>query len=110
MLIISAVGYCGAVFLVLFLGQLANDKEAFGIGPFLSFMVAFVAVFGIIYVGYSFPAMRSKEKSFGYLTLPASALEKFVFEFLNRIVVVLIVLPLLYWIVFNLEGYFFAIR
>ena len=44
-----------------------------------------------------------------YLMLPASLLEKFVFEFISRLLVILILLPLLYWITFHLQGYLFTI-
>jgi hypothetical protein len=74
---------------------------------FQGFLVGFVTVFGILYVGHSFPAFREKESTIHYLMTPASALEKFVFEFVNRIVIMLIALPLLYWATFNMQGYFF---
>ena len=108
-LLYAGVGYCGVVFIVLLFGQFANDMEPFGIDPFLQFLATFVAIFGILYIGYSFPSFRTKESSISYLTLPASTLEKFLFEFVNRVVMVLIVLPLLFWFTFNLEGVVFEI-
>jgi hypothetical protein len=41
--------------------------------------------------------------------LPASVLEKFVFEFVSRIGIILLVLPLLYWVTFHVQGFFFTI-
>jgi hypothetical protein len=60
-------------------------------------------------VGHSFPAFRSKESTIHYLMVPASTLEKFTFEFISRIIIALVTLPLLYWLTFNLHGYFFQI-
>jgi len=59
---------------------------------------------GISYAAFSFPAFRSKEKSMTYLTLPASTSEKFVFELLSRIVAFIILMPILFWVIANLEG------
>ncbi|MDV3307812.1 MAG: hypothetical protein LOY03_03230 [Cyclobacteriaceae bacterium] len=61
---------------------------------------------GLLYAGTAFTGLRSKEKSFSYLLTPASAFEKFLLEFLVRIVLFLILVPLLYWAVFNTEGFF----
>ena len=44
-----------------------------------------------------------------YLMVPASVPEKFVFEFISRIGIMLLVLPVLYWVTFHLQGYFFTI-
>jgi cytochrome bd-type quinol oxidase subunit 1 len=35
--------------------------------------------------------------------------EKFLFEFVSRIGIMLLLLPLLFWITFNLQGYFFTL-
>jgi len=52
----------------------------------------------------SFSAFRSKEKSIGYLLIPASISEKFIFEFLTRIVLFIILIPGIFWLVVNIEG------
>jgi hypothetical protein len=104
---LSAVAYIGIIFIVLSIAQAGNDLRPNGLENFQGFLVAFVTVFGILYVGHSFPAFREKESTIHYLMTPASALEKFVFEFVNRIVITLIALPLLYWATFNMQGYFF---
>lgn len=59
---------------------------------------------GILYSGLSFPAFRSKEKSMAYLMLPLTQAEKFLFEFLTRILLFMVIIPPLFWIVANLEG------
>jgi hypothetical protein len=67
------------------------------------FLVLFVFL-GMIYPSLSFPAFRSKEKSIAYLLFPASRSEKFIFEFLTRIVLFALLLPAIFWLVANLEG------
>lgn len=109
MMLYSVVGFCGVVFLILVFGQLTNDFQPHDTEIFLAFLVGFVAVFGILYTGYSFPAFRNKETSINYLTMPASTFEKFLFEFTSRILIMLIVLPFLFWLSFNLEGYVFRL-
>jgi hypothetical protein len=59
---------------------------------------------GVICAGSAFPAFRSKDKTFNYLMNPASLLEKFLYEFVSRIIVFIVILPVLYWAVYNLEG------
>jgi hypothetical protein len=108
-LLLSTVAYIGIIFIVLSIAQMGNDLQPNDLSNFQGFLIGFVTVFGILYVGHSFPAFREKESTIHYLMTPASALEKFVFEFVNRIVIMLIALPLLYWATFNMQGYFFDI-
>lgn len=62
------------------------------------------AFFGgcLIWCGLAFPSFRSREKSMDYLMTPASTFEKFLFEFINRILLYLILFPIIYWTVTNL--------
>jgi hypothetical protein len=106
-LLLSTVAYTGVVFIVLSLVQVGNDLQPHDLEKFQGFLVAFVTVFGVLYVGHSFPAFRSKESTISYLMMPASALEKFVFELVSRIGIILVTLPLLYWVIFHLQGYLF---
>jgi hypothetical protein len=108
-LLLSTVAYIGIIFIVLSIAQVGNDFQPHNLENFQGFLIGFVTVFGILYVGHSFPAFRQKESTIHYLMTPASALEKFVFEFINRIIIPLIALPLLYWATFNMQGYFFDI-
>jgi hypothetical protein len=108
LLMLSTGAYIGVIFIVLSIAQVGNNLHPHGLNNFQGFLVAFVTVFGILYVGHSFPAFRSKESTIHYLMLPASALEKFVFEFVSRIGIILLTLPLLYWFIFNVHGYFFT--
>lgn len=70
-----------------------------------TFITIFIAT-ALLYAGTSFPSLRSREKSYSYLLNPASTLEKFLFELISRIVLFIILIPLLYWVVFHVEGYF----
>jgi hypothetical protein len=108
-LLLSVGAYVGVIFIVLSLTQAGNDMAPHGLANFQGFLIGFFMVFGLLYVGHSFPAFRSKESTLHYLMIPASLLEKFVFEFVSRIGIILLTLPLLYWITFNLQGYFFTI-
>lgn len=108
-LLLSTVAYIGVVFIVLSIAQAGNDLVPLDLNAFQAFLIVCVAVFSILYVGHSFPAFRSKESTINYLMLPASVLEKFLFELLIRIVIIIPTLPLLYWVTFHLQGYVFAI-
>lgn len=109
LLLLSTVAYIGVIFIVLSLAQMENGFQPHKLESFQGFMMAFVAIFGILYVGHSFPAFRSKESTMSYLMVPASVPEKFAFEFLSRIGLSLLMLPLLYWATFHFQGYFFTI-
>lgn len=107
-LLLASGAYVGVIFIVLSLAQIGNGLQPHQFEIFQAFLITFVSVFGILYVGHSFPAFRSKESTISYLMLPASALEKFLFEFVSRILIILLMLPLLFWITFHVQGYFFT--
>jgi len=107
-LLLATVAYIGVIFIVLTLAQVGNGLRPHNVDSFQGFLIGFVAVFGVLYAGHAFPAFRTKESAINYLMVPASALEKFVFEFINRIGVTMLMLPLLYWATFHLHGYFFS--
>ncbi len=109
LLLYSIVAYVGVVFLILSIGQLGNDLQPHDLENFRGFLLAFVAIFGILYVGYSFPAFRSKENTINYLMVPGSVPEKFLIEFISRVGIIFILLPVLFWITFHLQGYFFTL-
>lgn len=69
-----------------------------------AFFIVSSIILGMYYISKAFPAFRSKEKSLSYLTLPVSTLEKFTFEFINRIVLFVLIFPFLYWAILNLSG------
>lgn len=108
LLLFSTVAYIGVIFIVLSIAQIGNNFIPHDPENFRGFMIGFVAVFGILYGGYSFPALRTKERSINYLLLPSSVLEKFLFELLSRIGLMVILLPFFFWITFHLQGYFLS--
>jgi hypothetical protein len=100
---ISLAGFTGTLFIALILLQ---SVDHFNNWRNENYMATFAFLFfplGIIYSSLSFPAFRSKEKSMAYLMLPTSVYEKYVFELVTRIVLFVLVMPLLFWIVTNLE-------
>lgn len=101
---ISLAGISGTLFILLILFQKMSSFEDWTNQSYFKTFWAFFFIFGIIYSSLSFPAFRSKEKSIAYLTLPVSTSEKFIFELLTRIVGFIILMPLLYWIIANVEG------
>lgn len=108
LLLLGTVAYIGVIFILLSIVQIANDFQPHNVEIFRGFLLGFVGVFGILYVGHSFPAFRFKESTINYLMTPGSVLEKFMFELISRIGIMLILLPLLFWFTFHLEGYFIS--
>ena len=106
MISIALIGFAGTLFIALMLIQSASSSDLKG-WRLEEYIVVFLFLFfvlGIIYTSLSFPAFRSKEKSMAFLMLPSSTSEKYVFEVVTRLVVFIILMPLLYWAVANLEG------
>ncbi len=106
MLLISIVGFCGGLFILLLIIQATNDFDALSESVVRGTFIAIFIPTVLLYTGSSFPGLRIREKSYGYLLNPASVLEKFIFELTSRIILCIILVPLLYWIVYHVEGYF----
>jgi len=101
---ISVAGFAGLLFIVLIVMQSAANFNNWSNEDSMVTLVFIFFQMGLLYAGYSFPAFRSKEKSMTYLMLPVNASEKFVFELLSRIVLFIVLMPIIYWVVANLEG------
>ena len=101
---IAISAFSGILFITLVWAQASVDFSNWGKHAYLSTFISVFLSLGISYAAFSFPAFRSKEKSMTYLMLPASAAEKFAFELLSRIVAFIILMPLLFWVIANLEG------
>jgi hypothetical protein len=100
----SLIGAAGITFVALFVLQSMNNYQGWtNFSSMIFFLFCYVALGGI-YISQSFPAFRSKEKSLVYLLHPASASEKFIFEFLTRIIALILFLPPIFWIIANIEG------
>lgn len=58
-----------------------------------------------IVAGSSFSGLRSNQRAYNYFLTPASIPEKFIFEFTFRVILFTLLFPLIYWLVFHVEGY-----
>ncbi len=101
---ISLAGFSAIIFIALIVMQSAANFRNWDNGDSAAAFVFLFFQFGFIYTCLSFPAFRSKEKSMVYLMLPASVSEKYTFELLTRIVLYIVLMPLLFWLVANIEG------
>ena len=109
LLIFGTIGYCGVILIILTLATFENQFRTLDPQIFFPIMAFLSISFGVLYNGYAFPALRNKESTISYMTLPASTLEKFLLEFINRIMLSILVLPILYWIMYNTSGYFMSL-
>lgn len=110
-LLIYIGGLCGGILIVTSFFILAMDTNMLARPEtwknqkyIVLFMFMFVGL-GILYNSMAFPGFRSKEKSLTYLMLPVSRLEKFFFEFTNRLLLYIIGFPVLAWLLMNLLGF-----
>ena len=101
---ISLAGLAGTMFITLVLFQSMSRFQIWFPDRSMGTFYLFFFSLGIVYSSLSFPAFRSKEKTMSYLMLPVSAFEKFIFEFLTRIIAFIVFMPVLFWMVANLEG------
>lgn len=110
LILLTLVGFCGALFMLFFFIQLTNDLRQ-GTDPQI-FVPVFMVVLiggGVLFIGNAFPGFRSKEKTISFLMLPASSFEKYLLELLSRLTVLLVIVPVLFWSIFHLEGFVFQI-
>lgn len=101
---ITVVGLIGSLFLLLLLFQSTNHFVYWNNRSYMVMFIIFFFSLGILWSSFSFPAFRTKEKSMSYLLLPATRVEKYTYELVSRLVVFLVLFPLLYWVVANIEG------
>ena len=101
---IALAGFSAIIFIALIVMQSAANFSNWDNGDSMAAFLFLFFQFGFIYTCLSFPAFRSKEKSMVYLMLPASVSEKYTFELLTRIVLYIVLMPLLFWLVANIEG------
>lgn len=88
--------------LLLFLSFLMFINRNWHEHQWIPVLVFVVPIAGLLYVGSAFPDLRSKEKTIGFLMTPASSFEKFLYEFIERIVFFCILFPILLYLVGNL--------
>lgn len=102
---LSLVAFCGGLFMLLLIIQFFDGFQPQTLQTFQVLLLILFFGTGIICAGTAFPGFRTKEKSLNYLMNPASALEKFLMEFLSRVLLFILVIPFIYWAVYNVEGY-----
>lgn len=102
---ITLAGVAGTIFVSLLLLQTISDFRNWHQQEYLVTFFVFFLLLGAVYTSLSFPSFRSGIRSVNYLMLPASTAEKYLFEFITRIAAFIIIMPILYWVVANLEAW-----
>jgi hypothetical protein len=105
----SVIAVSGGIFIILMFSHFISQFRPWQYQQFMSTFVSLFVILGIIYTGTAFPGLRSREKSYSFLLIPSSTFEKYLFEIVNRVILFIIAFPLLYWLVFTLEGNFMRI-
>jgi hypothetical protein len=104
LILITLAGVAGTIFIVLLLLQMMSGYKNWSQQEFLVTFLVLFFLLGAVYTSLSFPAFRSGVRTVNYLMLPASTLEKYIFEFITRIVLYIVIMPALYWVVANIEA------
>ena len=73
------------------------DKNEWIPYSIFSFIIA-----SLLYIGSAFPSLRTREKTISFLMVPASPFEKFLYEFIERIVLFSVLFPVLLLLLGNL--------
>ncbi|MFY0600929.1 MAG: hypothetical protein JXR03_14740 [Cyclobacteriaceae bacterium] len=100
----AVIGFIFGLCLILLIIQRANRFHGLSEDNVFPFFIVAFFLLGILIAGTSFPGLRSKEKAFGYIMLPTTVLEKFVFEFSARVGLYVLMFPLLFSIIYGIEG------
>lgn len=109
MYMITLGGFFGGMFLLLFLIHMSHDFYEMAENGRKTVFILFYAGLGVVYAGSAFPGFRVKERAINYLMNPASRLEKFLLEYGTRIVGYLILFPIAFWIIYNVESYLVSV-
>ncbi|RED47891.1 hypothetical protein [Seonamhaeicola aphaedonensis] len=102
------------LFVVLFIVDVftlstASSRVNFNRNYYTPIFIFFLVLTGVVSAGTSFSALRSSKTSIHYLLIPVSNFEKFIVQFLIRIMgFVLLFLPL-YWLTFKLAYGFYSL-
>jgi len=104
MILISMMGLIGGLFVLFYSIQIITRFDTWRYEHFMYLFMGLFMVLAIVYSGSSFPGLRSREKGYNYLQLPATTTEKFLFELLVRVLLFIPLMPALYWTIFHLEG------
>lgn len=93
-------GFFVALLLFVFT-MVASDNVQYDEEWMYTFYAASI-VLALILVGHSFHALRNDRTTLNFLTLPASLVEKYVFEVVFKILLFIVIYPIVFWLVANL--------
>ena len=102
--LVSILGLVAGLFVLLYSIQIITGFSPWHAGQFIIVFIWTFIFLAMAYAGSSFPGLRSRNRTYNYLLLPVSLKERFLFEVVNRILLFAIGFPILYWLVFHLEG------
>lgn len=93
----TLIGLGIAIYAVTYFYILSNNGAFYQHGDYYSLVTIYLMVVGAI-IGTSFPALINPVKKSDYLLAPGSLLEKYMVQFLLRIVVLIPIAMILFWI------------
>jgi len=82
-----------AIFIFSFLTLINNSTWRYE--QWLQLVIPLTIACGLFYSGTAFPSFRNREKTMSYLMIPASTLEKLLYEFAERIIAFILIFPVL---------------
>jgi len=100
----SLVGFAGGLFITCFLFHFSQGSTILHPGVIVILYILTFIVSGLLYAGSAFSGFRSKEKGIWFLMNPASRIEKFLWEYISRILFFMVVVPIVFWAMYNAEG------
>ncbi len=93
--------FFGLLFIDLF--AVANTGKEFPLDEYTTLFFFTFIISIVIVVGTSFPLLRDKKSSANYIMLPASVFEKFLIQFIIRVLCFFILFMVLFWIDFKVS-------
>lgn len=96
--------FCVGIAIALFLANffaLNQTRSIFKLRDYQALFFVTFALCSVIAIGTSFPALRNKKEASNYFLLPASTFEKFLLQFLIRIVAFITFFFLIFWLEFK---------
>lgn len=102
-LLLTAIAVPSGIFLLMTFIMLFNGKWV--LDEWISTLILISVSLGILFIGSSFPALRSKKESIPFLMVPASVFEKYLYELLMRLILFCILFPVVFYVVGNLSLY-----
>ncbi len=100
LLLLLGVASFGILLLCFFI--LLENGHGWNNNDWAEFVTFIISIAGILYVGSSFPYLRTREKTQSALMVPSSTMEKFLYEFTERILLFFIMFPLILFLFGNM--------